>query len=320
MNKWWKSCAPITNISPKRFNRAKKFLLNHNVDLTAGKLTGRKDYYRSASIAERADEINELIHNDNVDIIMSTIGGLNTNSVLPYIDYEFLQNHPKTFIGYSDTTALLLAVQSHSPNCRVLYGPALVASFGEFSPIVDQTWDYFDSIISSNGSKVVRIKAPTHWTDEKLNWESFEKDKALKENKWGYIQNPIMEGRLIGGNLDTISGILASPYFPSIEEGDILFIEDAEKDASIVEKNFAMIEDAGIFSQISGLLLGKHALFDDLGTNRKPIDILKEALGNTKIPIVYDYDSCHTVPMITTPLGSHVKINALERTIEFSDF
>ena len=41
---------------------------------------------------------------------MSTIGGLNSNSLLPYIDYDAFQNNPKIMIGYSDATALLLGI------------------------------------------------------------------------------------------------------------------------------------------------------------------------------------------------------------------
>ena len=41
---------------------------------------------------------------------MSTIGGMNSNSLLPYIDYGAFQNNPKIMIGYSDATALLLGI------------------------------------------------------------------------------------------------------------------------------------------------------------------------------------------------------------------
>ncbi|GHP13352.1 hypothetical protein YK48G_07770 [Lentilactobacillus fungorum] len=121
---------PITAISPIRFERARHFLISKGFRLVAGKLTGKQDFYRSGSIRERSEEVNDLIHDQAVDIIMTTIGGTNTNAILPYVDYDYLNHHPKTLIGYSDATALLLAVQTQAPKCRVLYGPALVAGFG----------------------------------------------------------------------------------------------------------------------------------------------------------------------------------------------
>ncbi len=317
---FYSSSTGITALSPKRFRRAESFLKSKGAELVVGNLTGKNDFYRSASIRERAKEINDLIYDDSLDIIMSTIGGSNTNSVLPYIDYSYLAKHPKTFVGYSDASALLLAVKTQAPNCRVLYGPALVASFGEWPPYNELTWQYFKKIVDTPSKTLVSFKAPDFWTDEKANWEDFEHEKKNHKNLWKYINSPVLSGRLIGGNLNTIYGILASRYFPKISDGDILFLEDSEKDAATVEKNFAMIKDAGIFDKAKGIILGKHALFDDDGSNRLPIEILQEVLNNRKLPIIYDYDSCHTIPMITTPIACQVRIDAKNMTVSFADF
>lgn len=75
-----------------------------------GSYTEKKDNYRSGTIQERAQEFNQLLYNEDVQILMASIGGNNTNSILPYIDYEYLKKHPKIIIGYSDVTALLLAI------------------------------------------------------------------------------------------------------------------------------------------------------------------------------------------------------------------
>jgi len=165
---YFSGSTPITALSPQRFERAKTFLRQHDVQLIAGKLTGKSDGYRSGSIQGRTDEINTLIHEDTIDVIMATIGGTVTSSVLPYLDYSYLEQHPKTIVGYSDATALLLAIQTHAPSCRVIYGPALVASFGEWSPYVEETWIYFEKILMADGP--VTVNAPASWTDEQANW------------------------------------------------------------------------------------------------------------------------------------------------------
>ena len=101
-------------------------------------------------------------------------------------------------------------------------------------------------------------------------------------------------GRIIGGNLNTIQGILGSPYMPHIQEGDILFIEDSSKDATTIERSFSLLKINGVFDKISGIILGKHEQFDDCGTNRKPFEILLEVLQNQRIPFLADFDCCHT--------------------------
>ncbi|GGN66930.1 hypothetical protein GCM10007971_37370 [Oceanobacillus indicireducens] len=87
--------SPTTVTDKLRFERAKSFLEEKGFTIVEGILTGRKDGYRSGSPKERAEELNKLIKDPSVKMIMSTIGGTNSNSVLPYIDYEAFKQNPK---------------------------------------------------------------------------------------------------------------------------------------------------------------------------------------------------------------------------------
>lgn len=68
--------SPVTYNSPKRFGRARKYLEDKGFRVIEGNLTGKYDYYRSGSIKQRAEELNELIRNPEVKCIMSTSGGM----------------------------------------------------------------------------------------------------------------------------------------------------------------------------------------------------------------------------------------------------
>ncbi|MHC5372987.1 S66 family peptidase [Enterococcus sp. LJL120] len=317
---FYSPATPITALAPQRFERAQAFFASKGHTLVAGRLTGQQDFYRSGSIKERAAELNELIHNDDLDMIISTIGGTNSNSLLPYLDFKYLKNHPKIIVGYSDATAFLLAVRSLAPTCRVLYGPALVASFGEFPPLAEETWDYLEKIICTGKNAAITLNAPELWTDDQKNWETYQAPLTMQKNQWGYTETPKLEGRIVGGNLNTMYGFLASKFFPKITPNSLLFIEDAEKDAATVEKNFAMLKAAGVFEMVKGIILGKHANYDDLGSGRQPIDILLEVLNGNPLPVIYEYDSCHTRPMMTTPIGAYAHFDAEAMTVSFSDF
>ena len=119
-----------------------------------------------------------------------------------------------------------------------------------------------------------------------------------------------VSGRLIGGNLNTMEGFWGSPYMPEIEEGDILFIEDSLKDAATVERSFSLLKVNGVFDKAGGILLGKHEKFDDCQTGRKPYQILQEVLGDCPIPVLAEFDCCHTHPMLTMPLGCRLELDA----------
>ncbi|WP_342559866.1 S66 peptidase family protein [Psychrobacillus sp. FSL W7-1457] len=306
--------SPITYSSPTRFARSKAFIQLKGFEIVEGSLTGKHDHYRSGSIMARAEELNELIRNPDVRCIMSTIGGTNSNAILPYIDYEAFKKDPKIVIGYSDATAVLLAIYAKT-GIPTFYGPALVPSFGEFEPFVDYTYDYFNQMLIEVQDAPYSIPTPPYWTDEMINWEEKTKEKEQRNNQWVCINEGIAEGRLIGGNLNAMYGFWGSPYMPSIKDGDILMIEDTMKSASIVEKNFNLLKVNGIFDRIGGIILGKHELFDDEATGKQPYEILLETVGDLNIPILADFDCCHTHPMLTMPIGRQVKLDATNKEV-----
>ena len=122
-------------------------------------------------------------------------------------------------------------------------------------------------------------------------------------------------GTLIGGNLNTMQGIWGTKYFPEITDGTILMIEDSLKDAATVERSFSLLKCAGIFERISGLILGKHEKFDDMGTGRQPYEILQEVMGDVDFPVLAEFDCCHTHPMLTVPIGAKVRLDADAQTV-----
>lgn len=310
--------APATYSSPKRFQRAKTFLEAKGFVIVEGKLTGKQDHYRSGSIKERAEELNELIRNPDIKCIMSTIGGMNSNSLLPYIDYEAFKQHPKIIIGYSDVTAILLAMYAKT-GIQTFYGPALVPSFGEFEPFVHHTYEYFNDLLIEEPSLPYEMKVPPYWTDEFVNWEEKTKEKDQRRNEWICVNKGIATGRVIGGNLNTIQGIWGSAYMPEVREGDILFIEDTMKTAAEIERAFSLLKVNGVFDKVSGIILGKHEHFDDQETGRKPYEILIEVLGETKVPFLADFDCCHTHPMLTLPIGATIQLDAMNKKVSILD-
>ncbi len=304
---------PITKLSPKRFIRGKKFLEGKGFKIKEGALTGRSDYYRSGSIKERVEELNELIRDPSIRCIMSTIGGMNSNSLLPYIDYKALKKNPKIIIGYSDMTAINMAIYVKT-GIATYYGPALVSSFGEMKPYNEMTYRYFKDILMDN-NKNYEYRIPEFWTEEYISWEEQDREKNRMENSWTTIKGGVVEGRLIIGNLNTMSGIWGSEYMPEILEGDILFIEDSLKDIATVERLFSLLKVNKIFDRIGGLILGKHELFNDKGTGRKPYEVLVEVLGGYSFPLLVDVDCCHTHPMFTMKLGGRIRLDATNKRI-----
>lgn len=306
--------SPISATVPSRYERGRIYLEAHGVTVRDGALKGKRDFYRSGTPRERAEEFNELLRDDAVDVLMASIGGNNTNSILPYIDYGYFASHPKAVVGYSDATALLLALYAKT-GVPVFYGPALAASFGEFPTFVDMTWEYFRDMITGNFGLPHVFPVPPVWTDERMDWATQDRCKEQRENGWLTVRPGTCRGRLVGGNLNTMEGFFGTEYMPAIREGDILLIEDSLKDACTVDRSFSLLKLAGVLDRVGGIILGKHELFDDNGTGRRPCDILLEELGDRDIPVLAEFDCCHTHPMLTLPIGCEYELDAGNKSV-----
>jgi len=304
---------PATNFAFKRFKRAKNFLRSKGFKLQAGSLTGLSDHYRSGSIKERVEEFNTLIRDPNVRCIMATMGGMVSNSMLPYIDYAALKKDPKIIIGYSDVTAILFGIYAQT-GLITYYGPALVSSFGEIGYFLEETYQYFSDVIEKR-SLPYEIKNPEFWTEDYVDWQHQSVEKNKIKNLLVTLNKGVAKGRLIAGNLNTFDGIYGSKYMPEIRPGDILLIEDSFQDAATVERSFSHLKLCGVFDRIGGLILGKHEQFDNKGSGREHYQILMEVIGEPKFPILADYDCSHTHPMITLPIGSTVELDSTRQQL-----
>ena len=66
--------------------------------------------YLAGSDADRAADLNAMIRNRNVKAIFCIRGGYGTPRMISLVDYAALRRDPKIFVGYSDITALQLAM------------------------------------------------------------------------------------------------------------------------------------------------------------------------------------------------------------------
>src|SRR3954451_12849494 len=69
-----------------------------------GALTRRcvRDGYRSGTPEERAQEFMALVRAPEVKGLVATMGGTNSSSLIPFLDFDAIAAYPKVICGYSD--------------------------------------------------------------------------------------------------------------------------------------------------------------------------------------------------------------------------
>lgn len=268
--------------------------------------------YTTGTNIERANEFNALVQ--KCEILMPSIGGWNSNSILSLLDYNLIQQRKIKIIGFSDTTAIILAIYKMT-GMNVYYGQALLKDYDE---------NTFVNKINALSIKDLILKDlhnysysnPKYYWDLQTNWNNQPinvNDMKLNHDVQ-YLNNASHTARLIGGNLNTIVSMLGTKYMPEINDGDILFFEESNKNIAEIERNLSALKNADIFKKIGGLIVGKFESYDDLESNIKYQDLILQYIEN-KIPIIMNFDCGHTLPSLILEIGAIYKIDTKNKQL-----
>ncbi|MGE3261260.1 MAG: LD-carboxypeptidase [Bacteriovoracia bacterium] len=287
-----------------------------------GKLTEKRsaDGYRSGAGAERADEFMSLIRNPQVNALMATIGGYNSNSMIPFLDFDEIRESRKVICGYSDVTSLHLSILKFS-RLRTFYGPTVMCWFGEWPNGIEESSKWFLDAVMENGPKQREIVRPSRWSNHKRSWTNDDWKNLPREwienDGWQVIQPGLVEAPIVAVNLNTFLSAAGTPYWPDLK-GKILLLEEMDAPLMKEERGLRQLQLMGAFDSIAGLIFSRPEVYSQDGSSNNLRDLIVEVIGNRNYPIIYDFDCGHTVPMITVPQEVRCRLDATGKIARFS--
>ncbi|MVV50207.1 LD-carboxypeptidase [Pseudomonas sp. PB120] len=243
----------------------------------------KKDGYLAGSDDIRLNDLHAAFADPEIDAIICLRGGYGTPRLLDRIDFELLRNNAKPFIGYSDITALHVAISRYA-GFVTFHGPLLNADLlGERQPPTESS--FFNMLRGQvkAGSLLAHPKAYPLTT----------------------IAPGIAHGRLLGGNLSMIAATMGTPYEIDAE-GVILFMEDINEPLYRIDRLLTHLRLAGTLGKLRGVLVGDVAGVDTTALER----LLKQAFEPLRIPVLSGWRSGHCDPNLTLPMGALVKLDA----------
>ena len=252
---------------------------------------------------ERAEELNEMFRDENIQAVMALRGGSGAARILDKLDYENIKNNPKIFIGYSDITALHLAIYEKT-GLVTFHGPLAVSTWNSFS------FDYFKRLLFDK--EKITFTNPTNKGDNLVQ----------VENRIRTIREGEATGRLIGGNLSVLTGIMGSEYFPSDWEGNILYLEDVGEQIYAVDRMMSQLQLGGVLNKISGFVFGKCTSCNPGGSGYGSLtmeEVIDHYIKPLNIPAFSGAMIGHIDDNVTIPNGLKAKINATKGSIELQE-
>ncbi len=232
----------------------------------------------------RARHLNHLFANDEIRVIFCARGGFGCLRVLPYLDYDLIKAHPKTLVGFSDVTALLVTlVQRCGLVC--LHGPVVTSMGG-----------------ADKGSKT-RLK-------QMLTADA---PADLSPVDPVVIRAGRARGVLTGGNLTTICHLVGTDFAPDFS-GKIVLLEDVNEVPYRLDRMLTQMRLAGCFENIAGLVLGS---FKDCGATEEITAVFEDVFADFKGPILGGFEIGHGKRNLALPVGVHAEIDTDQTKLRF---
>ncbi len=193
--------------------------------------------YLAGQDKERASDINAMFADKDVKAIFAVRGGWGAARTLPFVDWDVVRANPKFLIGYSDITALHMAIAAkggavtlHGPNASSAWGRASVESFKDIA---------FDA-----GTPLFENPKAT--------------EDRLVQRRWRTIKirGGKAQGQLLGGNLTVLTALAGTPYLPDFS-GAILFLEDIDEAEYRIDRMLTQLGQAGVLKGLAGVVFGQ---------------------------------------------------------------
>ncbi len=259
--------------------------------------------YFSGTDSMRAEDLQEKFEDKSVNGIMCARGGYGCARILPLLDYKSIQRNPKVLIGYSDVTALMYGIFKKT-GLITFHGPVSTSTFNDFSV------KNFNSVLIENNYPIKFSNATEDLDENPYGVFSIVKGKA--------------KGKLIGGNLSIMVSLIGTEYDVSYENA-IVFFEEVGEEPYRIDRMLTQLIQAKKFDKASGIMMGIfrkcESKTDDPSFSKSftLMEVLKDRLGNLKIPVIYGMTFGHIKNKFTIPFGALATLDTEEQTFSLEE-
>ncbi len=241
----------------------------------------RHDYLAGDDEA-RLSDLHAMFKDRKIKAIFCARGGYGTLRLLDKIDYDLIREHPKIIVGYSDITALLMAINKKT-GLVTFHGPMVRG---------------FSSLHSSSRKGLFKLIS----SDQPVSFNPIAGNSLIS----GRAKGPLM-----GGNLSLICYVVGTSFLPSLA-GCILFIEDKGEPLYRIDRMLTHLSLAGQLKGIAGLIGGE---FIECGDPSAVDDLLNTAASDLRIPLITGFPVGHGMTNLALPLGIPARLDADSMTL-----
>lgn len=288
---------------PSAIEEAKATMESLGFQVQLGRNIRKKKAYLAGSDKERLADLHEMFSNKNIKAIITIRGGYGSGRLVEKIDYELIRKNPKIFVGYSDITALHLAIHKIA-GLVTFHGPVALSTFNDYST------KYFLKVLTSP-EPVGVIETPS-------------RSPLQKTSGIFSIVTGTAGGALIGGNLTMVTATLGTP-FEIDTKGKILFLEEVSEEPYDLDRMLTQLRLAGKLEQAAGIILDKCAkcgpqAYKPAFENTLSVEeVCFDRLHDLPCPVIFGLSIGHVADKPTLPLGVRATVCSERNQIQLEE-
>lgn len=281
---------PIRNTSA--YEQGLRIIKDAGLNIFSTMPTGTGPDYLAADDSHRIQEFHATWEKNDVKALIAARGGYGCLRIINHLDHKLIKRFPKLLIGFSDMTVLLNGLHV-STGIIGLHGPVVTS----LHRLKTDSLEVFFRQLSGQ-------------------YPSLSPRGSLE-----IIRSGKGSGKLIGGNLATLTHLAGTPWLPDFS-GNILLLEDTGEPAYKLDRMLTQLYYSGHLENLGGLILGVfdpgHA--DNLQTLRLQEHVWNRTLELTKgtqYPVWGGFPSGHQGDFYSLPIGMQASMDSMNATLDF---
>ena len=227
----------------------------------------------------RLADFHALLNDPRVDLILCTRGGFGSAHILPMLDFDLLRERGLPVYGYSDISALHLAMLAKHAGIPVC------------APMADGLPDAMKRPEAKESFRTVLRKRTA---PRKLRVVPVEGSKA----------DAGITGPLVLSNLTVMTTLCGTPWMPQLN-GAILALEDVHEEARVLDRHLTHLIQAGIIEQTSAVVFG---YFTKCGPKPQIRRLVRDFAAQTGKPVFLGLSFGHEHPKCAYRCGEPAEI------------
>ncbi|MDQ3112137.1 MAG: LD-carboxypeptidase [Bacteroidota bacterium] len=237
----------------------------------------------------RANELTRFFSDKSVDAIIAMRGGWGCARLFNFLDFNVIAQNPKIICGFSDISALLLAIYKKT-GLITFHGPVGNSTLEGF------TMENFLRIVKDG--EALKMMQPS---SDSL--QIFSNGKAT--------------GKLFGGNLTVWCSLIGTGYLPDTT-GSLLFFEETEEEPYQVDRMLTQLEIMGALSSSAGIIFGKCTKCDPEEPQKSFTleEVYRQKFGKLAVPVAAGFNFGHVKDKFTFPVGMNATFDTADSSVK----